>query len=69
MRGQKKAQSDANEAAICLLLHASPEVNIVNVTGPETAVVKKLTNSLQKRWEMIMNRSMSYGSIESLISL
>ncbi|MBR6502663.1 MAG: NAD(P)-dependent oxidoreductase [Clostridia bacterium] len=33
-------QKDANEAAIRLLLHTSPDMNIVNVTGPETAGVK-----------------------------
>lgn len=34
-------QKDANEAAIRLLLHTSKDVNIVNVTGPETAGVKR----------------------------
>ena len=45
-------QKDANEAAIRLLLHTSPEMNIVNVTGPETAGVKvtaqKLAELLEK---------------------
>ena len=45
-------QKDANEAAIRLLLHTSPEMNIVNVTGPETAGVKRtaqlLANGLNK---------------------
>ena len=45
-------QKDANEAAIRLLLHTSPDMNIVNVTGPETAGVKvtaqKLAKLLQK---------------------
>lgn len=34
-------QKDANEAAIRLLLHTSPDMNIVNVTGPESAGVKR----------------------------
>ena len=45
-------QKDANEAAIRLLLHTSEQVNIVNVTGPETAGVKntarQLANALGK---------------------
>lgn len=39
-------QTDANEAAIRLLLHTSPELNIVNVTGPETAGVKRTAQML-----------------------
>ena len=39
-------QKDANEAAIRLLLHTSPELNIVNVTGPETAGVKRTARML-----------------------
>lgn len=39
-------QKDANEAALRLLLHTRPEVNIVNVTGPETAGVKKTATLL-----------------------
>jgi len=39
-------QKDANEAAIRLLLHTSPDVNIVNVTGPETAGVKTVAQNL-----------------------
>lgn len=34
-------QKDANEAAIRLLLHTSTDMNVVNVTGPETAGVKQ----------------------------
>lgn len=33
-------QGDANEAAIRLLLHASPDIFRLNVTGPETAGVR-----------------------------
>ena len=39
-------QKDANEAALRLLLHTSPDVNIVNVTGPETAGVKTVAQKL-----------------------
>lgn len=39
-------QKDANEAAIRLLLHTSPELNIVNVTGPESAGVKRTAQML-----------------------
>ncbi|MBE6570061.1 MAG: NAD(P)-dependent oxidoreductase [Ruminococcaceae bacterium] len=39
-------QKDANEAAIRLLLHTSPDVNIVNVTGPETAGVRVVAEKL-----------------------
>jgi len=39
-------QKDANEAAIRLLRHTSPDVNIVNVTGPETAGVKAVAQKL-----------------------
>lgn len=39
-------QKDANEAAIRLLLNTSPDVNIVNVTGPETAGVKTVAQKL-----------------------
>ena len=41
-------QKDANEAALRLLLHTSPDVNIVNVTGPETAGVKRTAQQLAK---------------------
>lgn len=41
-------QKDANEAALRLLLHTSPDVNIVNVTGPETAGVKRTARSWQR---------------------
>lgn len=41
-------QKDANEAAIRLLLHCSPTCNIVNVTGPETAGVKRTAEMLGK---------------------
>ena len=41
-------QKDANEAAIRLLLHTSPDVSIVNVTGPETAGVKRTAEQLAK---------------------
>ena len=41
-------QKDANEAAIRLLLHTSAQVNIVNVTGPETAGVKNTAQQLAK---------------------
>lgn len=41
-------QADANEAAIRLLLHTSDKVNIVNVTGPETAGVKTTALMLAK---------------------
>ncbi|MBR4289827.1 MAG: NAD(P)-dependent oxidoreductase [Oscillospiraceae bacterium] len=41
-------QKDANEAAIRLLLHTSPDVSIVNVTGPETAGVKRTAQQLAK---------------------
>lgn len=41
-------QKDANEAALRLLLHTSPDVNIVNVTGPETAGVKRTAEQLAK---------------------
>lgn len=41
-------QKDANEAAIRLLLHTSEQVNIVNVTGPETAGVKHTALQLAK---------------------
>ena len=44
-------QKDANEAAIRLLLHTSPDVNIVNVTGPETAGVKRTAQMLAKAME------------------
>lgn len=39
-------QKDANETAIRLLLHTSPDMNIVNVTGPETAGVKVTAQKL-----------------------
>lgn len=39
-------QGDANEAAIRLLLHASPEVFRLNVTGPETASVIETARKL-----------------------
>lgn len=39
-------QKDANEAAIRLLLHTSKDVNIVNVTGAETAGVKRTAEQL-----------------------
>ena len=39
-------QKDANEAALRLLLHTSPDVSIVNVTGPETAGVKRTAEQL-----------------------
>ena len=39
-------QKDANEVAIRLLLHTSPEMSIVNVTGPETAGVKRTAQML-----------------------
>ena len=41
-------QKDANEAAIRLLLHTSPDVSIVNVTGPETAGVKRTAQQLAR---------------------
>ena len=41
-------QKDANEIAIRLLLHTSAQVNIVNVTGPETAGVKNSAQQLAK---------------------
>ena len=41
-------QKDANEAALRLLLHTSPDVSIVNVTGPETAGVKRTATQLAK---------------------
>lgn len=41
-------QKDANEAALRLLLHTSPEMNIVNVTGPETAGVKRTAQMIAK---------------------
>ena len=41
-------QKDANEAAVRLLLHTSPDVNIVNVTGPESAGVKRTAQQLAK---------------------
>lgn len=41
-------QKDANEAAIRLLLHTSKDVNIVNVTGPETAGVKRTAQQLAR---------------------
>lgn len=41
-------QKDANEAAIRLLLHTSSDMNIVNVTGPETAGVKETARQLAK---------------------
>ena len=41
-------QKDANEAAIRLLLHTSPDMSIVNVTGPETAGVKRTAEQLAK---------------------
>ena len=41
-------QKDANEAAIRLLLHTSPDMSIVNVTGPETAGVKRTAELLAK---------------------
>lgn len=44
-------QKDANEAAIRLLLHTSKDVNIVNVTGPETAGVKQTAIKLAKALE------------------
>lgn len=39
-------QKDANEAAIRLLLHTSPDMNIVNVTGPESAGVHRTAKML-----------------------
>lgn len=39
-------QKDANEAAIRLLLHTSPDMNIVNVTGPENADVRRTATLL-----------------------
>lgn len=42
-------QKDANEAAIRLLLHTSPQMNIVNVTGPETAGVKVTAQKLAQQ--------------------
>lgn len=39
-------QKDANEAAIRLLLHTSAEVEIMNVTGPETAGVRETAAQL-----------------------
>lgn len=39
-------QADANEAAIRLLLHASSDVFIMNVTGPETAGVRQTAQQL-----------------------
>ena len=39
-------QKDANDAALRLLLHTSPDVSIVNVTGPETAGVKRTAEQL-----------------------
>ncbi len=39
-------QKDANEAAIRLLLHTSPDMNIVNVTGPESAGVRRTAEML-----------------------
>jgi len=41
-------QHDASEAAIRLLLHTSSNVEIVNVTGPETAGVKPTAEKLAK---------------------
>lgn len=41
-------QKDANEAAIRLLLHTSPDMNIVNVTGPENADVRRTAATLGK---------------------
>ena len=39
-------QGDANEAALRLLAHASPEVFTLNVTGPETAGVRETAEKL-----------------------
>ena len=39
-------QGNANEAALRLLLHASPEVFRMNVTGPETASLKETALAL-----------------------
>lgn len=39
-------QGDANEAALRLLVHASPEVFRLNVTGPETAGVRETAQKL-----------------------
>lgn len=41
-------QGDANEAALRLLAHASPEVFTLNVTGPETAGVQETAKKLGK---------------------
>ena len=41
-------QKSANEAAIRLLLHTDADMNIVNVTGPETAGVKETALQLAK---------------------
>jgi len=41
-------QKSANEAAIRLLLHTSTDMNIVNVTGPETAGVKETARQLAR---------------------
>ncbi len=39
-------QRDAAEAAVRLLLHASPDVCVMNVTGPETAGVRETARRL-----------------------
>ena len=54
-------QKDANEAAIRLLLHTSQAVNIVNVTGPETAGVKVTAQKLAAA----MNRKVSFVGEEA----
>lgn len=41
-------QRDANEAALRLLLHTSTEMNIVNITGPETAGVRETAEKLAR---------------------
>lgn len=54
-------QKDANEAAIRLLLHTSPEMNIVNVTGPETAGVKVTAQKLAK----LLNKEVTFVGEEA----
>ena len=54
-------QKDANEAAIRLLLHTSPEMNIVNVTGPETAGVKPTAEKMAK----LLNKAVTFIGEES----
>ena len=54
-------QRDAHEAAIRLLLHTSRDVNIVNVTGPETAGVKRTAQMLAKA----MNKNVSFVGEEA----